>query len=120
MPRLNHKVSFREQIRAKHQFSLDVLCRLLVPVSYRNTIQATNPFLEVNHHLLEPVKTINPQTSRTVNGVKLKKWELHASDSDEDGIMQAVEAFFINANLWISHTSKHGRYYEGPQVECPF
>jgi len=92
LPRLNHKVTLSEQIRAGNQFSLDVLCRLMVPSSYRDTMQATKPFLAVNSHILEPVKTKNHRTGRTVNGATLKNCDLN--DSDLSVQAPAAEALF--------------------------
>jgi len=92
LPRLNNTVTLREQIRAGNQFSLDVLCRVMVPSSYRDTMQATKPFLAVNRHLLTSVKTKNPRTGRTVNGATLKNCD--PNDSDTSVEATAAEALF--------------------------
>ena len=85
MPRSNRAVSLSSQLSSDHYFSLDVLCRFLVPWSYRNTMHATNPFMDTNARTLEHATVINPATGRKVNGAKLtmdalKLWESLGAD----------------------------------------
>lgn len=62
----------------KRQFSLDYLCRLIVPNGYRNTMQASNIFMVANEHLLEECDAVSPVSGRTVNGARLKGDRSHA------------------------------------------
>ena len=71
MPRINRAVSLSTMLASGVRFGLDILCRFLVPWPYRNTMHATNPFLDTNAHLLERAYTVNPATGRRVNGVRL-------------------------------------------------
>ena len=80
MPRSNRAVSLSSLLSSGPYFSLDVLCRFLVPWSYRNTMHATNPFMDANSHLLERAKVINPATGRRVNGAKLTSCALELWD----------------------------------------
>jgi hypothetical protein len=64
--------SLAGRIKAGATFSLDVLCRSLVPSGYRNTMQATPQFCEGVLHLLDQTKDINPKTGQHVNAVKIK------------------------------------------------
>ncbi|MBC7477480.1 MAG: hypothetical protein H7317_05210 [Pseudorhodobacter sp.] len=69
MPVSARHTSLAKQISGGRIFSLDVLCRMLVP--YRNTKQASSPFLAANTHLLEVIRVRSPVTGRTVKGVRL-------------------------------------------------
>ena len=71
MPRINRAVSLSTMLASGVRFGLDILCRFLVPWPYRNTMHATNPFVDANAHLLERAYTVNPATGRRVNGVRL-------------------------------------------------
>lgn len=69
MPRSNRAVTFPNLVAATGWFSLDVLCRVLTP--RRNTMQATDPFMAANAHLLQRVRCVNPRAGTTVNGAQL-------------------------------------------------
>jgi hypothetical protein len=58
------------------EHGLDALCRTIVSIPYRNTMHATNPFMEANQHLLMPVMALNPRTGREVNGAQLTSFAL--------------------------------------------
>jgi len=65
-------VTLAEQIEAGARFSVDVICRLLVPWNYRNQVQVTSDFLDVNDHLLHVVKNYqDPETGEIVPAVRL-------------------------------------------------
>jgi hypothetical protein len=70
MPRLHRKEGLSAQLNGGRAASLDVLCRMLVPWSYRNTMQATDLFMSSNAHLLQRVKTMSPNR-REVQGARL-------------------------------------------------
>lgn len=71
LPRLHTIDPLSKLIHKKYQLSLEFLCRTLVPNGYRNTMQATEPFLKANAHILQPVSVANPGTGRAVQGVHL-------------------------------------------------
>lgn len=71
LPRLNAKQTLASCIAKEKQFSLDYLCRNLVPNGYRNRMQATPAFMTVNRHILAEEMVPNPQTGRIVNGARL-------------------------------------------------
>ena len=83
IPQGHQKLSLRELVATRGPFSLDVLCRILVPPQYRNTMQATKPFLSVNSHLVNRAieKVTNPKgprdDGRRVYGVELTKLGRH-------------------------------------------
>lgn len=80
LPRLNEKASLQSQLQKNRIFSLDVLCRFLLPPAARNTMQATNVFMTINHQHLERKSATNPNTGRTVNGAKLGETALRQWD----------------------------------------
>jgi len=85
MPRSNRAVSLSSLLSSNLHFGLDVLCRLQVPWSYRNTMHATNPFMDANARTLEHATVINPATGRSVNGAKLTSYALELWESlDEE------------------------------------
>ena len=53
------------------QFSLEYLSRVLVPSSYRNTMQVTNPFMVANNHLFSHTISRSPYANRNVNSAQL-------------------------------------------------
>lgn len=71
LPRLHSKDPLSKIINKGHQLSLEYLCRMLVPSGYRNTMQATDSFLEANAHIMQPVSVINPVSGRSVQGAQL-------------------------------------------------
>lgn len=53
LPRLNAKQSLSDCLEKGYEFSLDYLCRILVPNGFRNTMQASDQFMELNSHILQ-------------------------------------------------------------------
>lgn len=74
MPRLASRDVLQAQLSKNRVFSLDVLCRMLLPASSRNTMQASEEMMRANEELLEPCDTVNSVTGRTVAGVKLSSF----------------------------------------------
>ncbi|WP_025135475.1 hypothetical protein [Achromobacter sp. DH1f] len=94
MPISNAAVGLAEQMTRGRIFSLDVLCRLLVP--YRNTMQATREFRTSNAHLLVEYSARHGTTGRHVNHVRLsdegqKLWA-SLSSKDRDDIDALIAA----------------------------
>lgn len=89
IPRLNAKEPISHFIQNGTQFSLEYLCRNLVPNGYRNTMQASNEFMQANADFLEEVQTLNPRTGRSVNGARLR-----VEIIDHAGCLPEVEALF--------------------------
>lgn len=90
LPRLHTHDSLATLIGKGHQFSLEYLCRLLVPSGYKNTMQATDEFLEVNYHILRPIEQIeNPISHRQVKGARLLPETANTAHANPD-----VEALF--------------------------
>lgn len=56
---------------AKRKFSLDYLCRILVPNGFRNGMQATGDFMRINAHLVTAHQCMSPVSGRLVNGARL-------------------------------------------------
>jgi len=88
MPRLNEKAPLQSQLQKNRIFSLDVLCRFLLPPAARDTMQASDMFMTINHQHLERKSTINPNTGRTVNGAKLtesalRQWDALSQDEKD-------------------------------------
>lgn len=69
MPRSARKETLQSQIAGQRQFSLDVLCRMLVPC--RDTMQASQAFMLANPGVLDVCDATNSVSGRTVEGVKL-------------------------------------------------
>ena len=70
IPRLNSINNIATYIGGK-EFSVEYLCRMLVPNGYRNVMQATTPFMVANAHLLTACQVTNPLTGNLVNGARL-------------------------------------------------
>lgn len=83
LPRLHTIDSLDRIIHKGHQLSLEYLCRVLVPNGYRNTMQATEPFLQANAHIVQPISLRNPVSGRPVKGVEL------VPPSDIDAVFEA-------------------------------
>ncbi len=70
-------IKLAEQISEGHRFSLDVVCRLMVPWNFRNSPQATDEFIKLNQHLIQPVVDYkDPETGEIVAAVKLTEQSL--------------------------------------------
>jgi hypothetical protein len=91
MPILVATESLAKRVGMGVRFSLDVMCRLLVNPSYRNTAQAMSDMVTANAHLLEEVKTINPLHDTKVNGVRLT--ERGRELLQDIRVVSALEAF---------------------------
>ncbi len=77
MPICSSAVKLHQQISEGHRFSLDVACRLMVPWNYRNQTQATQEFIELNDHLIEPVSNyFHPETGEPMPAVRLTEKSL--------------------------------------------
>lgn len=73
LPVLQSRCPFSELHDSGAQLSLEYLCRILVPASYRNTAQASNEFFELNRHIVDitPEDIFNPRSGRMVKGAEL-------------------------------------------------
>ena len=72
LARLNSKQNISHfTTNSRRKFSLDYLCRMLVPNGYRNTMQATLDFMTLNAHLLSVCDAVSPISGRLVNGARL-------------------------------------------------
>ncbi|MFW6438133.1 MAG: hypothetical protein ACOCZ7_03875, partial [Armatimonadota bacterium] len=94
MPRCHRRECLSDLLDKHLHFSVDVLCRCLVPGSYRNTMHATGKFMEKNEHLLIPQQAVNLATGRRVKGARLKptaveRWDESAQDERERLLQQA-------------------------------
>ncbi len=92
IPRMNQAVDYDTLLENVPIVCLEVICRLLMQDGYLNTMMATNPFLEVNSHLLVPVRVINPRTGKEVNGVKLTDLAKEKIKTIHDGWMKRAIA----------------------------
>jgi hypothetical protein len=90
MPRMNAEIGLAEMLRKRKVFSLDVLCRVLVP-DYRDTMQTTNVFMDENKHILERCQTRSPVSDRQVNGAKLTDAALAYWDQLEEDERSKLE-----------------------------
>lgn len=93
MPILNRKVGLSALVESTGPFSLEVMCRALVPATYQNTMQVTNRFLRQNQDLIEKLPTkqrmARPEGhSRPVFFAALK----HRRDAADASAMRDVEA----------------------------
>ncbi len=80
MPRSNRAESLDSILGKGLCFGLDALCRCLVEDSYRNTMHATNPFMEANQHLLLHEQAVNPASNRSIKGARLSEHALQVWD----------------------------------------
>ena len=72
MPCFANKTLTRIAIDARHPFSLERLCRMLVPRAYQNTGQALPAFLRANAHILMAgLGVCRPGSRRVLNTVRL-------------------------------------------------
>lgn len=104
MPRSNRAVSLETLVNDDLRFGLDALCRCLVEEPYRNTMHATNPFMEANAHLVTPEQAVNPASGRSVNGARLTNQALElwdrANEDERERVLretrEALQALLIN------------------------
>lgn len=71
MPRLARQVGLQAQLANQNRFSLDVLCRMLLPPSSRDTMQAPRAMMLENEALLTSCEVVNPATGAKVDGARL-------------------------------------------------
>jgi hypothetical protein len=71
VPRLASAVGMQALFDQNYGHGLDALCRKIVRPPYRNTMQATKPFMEANTHILEHAEAKNPITGNMVQGAQL-------------------------------------------------
>ncbi len=64
-----------------HRFSVEVLTRLMVPWSYRDTLQVTEDFVRLNPAVLRPTSLIDPDTGKTIEAARLTDQALDYWDS---------------------------------------
>ncbi|MEX2535043.1 MAG: hypothetical protein WD273_05525 [Trueperaceae bacterium] len=100
MPRHNRAVSFERQLAEGLHYNLDVLCRLLVTPSYRNTMHATNVFLGANPNLVEPGGKVL-HNGRLVNAVRLRRGERSAVAHWEQLTARQQEELEAEARLLV-------------------
>jgi hypothetical protein len=89
--RLHTRDSFNQILaRPCHRESLEYLCRMLVPVPYRNTCQATEPFMAANQHLLRHCQATSPCSGQSVHGAELISHVDLSPTSEEDTEAEAI------------------------------
>lgn len=71
LPRLHSINPLQAVVNNGQQFSLEYLCRILVPNGYKNTMQATNIFMDTNSHIVQRIQVLNPVSGRMVQGAQL-------------------------------------------------
>jgi hypothetical protein len=102
LPILQTHSGFDTLVSKSYQLSLDYLCRLLVPASYRNGTQGSKEFVAANPLLLAPTPSVvNPKTGKLVEGVQLVApyeiisvaiEKLFSAAEDEAGVAPFVQA----------------------------
>lgn len=97
MPRLNAVERLDSQLSKGRVFSVDVLCRMLVPWSYRDTMHATWEFMRANSHLLEACDGQSP-SNRKVNGARLTAQAKSVWAQCAEGERQALIATATSAS----------------------
>ncbi len=70
LPRGMQAIKLRDQLAKGREGGVDVLCRMLLPVRYRNTMQATNPFMRANESWLQRASCVGKK--RLVEGAVLR------------------------------------------------
>ena len=70
MPICRSNQSLSEILESGHRFSLEVICRLIVPWNYRNIEIANEQFIQLNPALFRPVPFTTAQ-GEVVEGVRL-------------------------------------------------
>lgn len=109
MPRLHRHEGLLAQTAGGRAASLDVLCRMLVPWSYRNVMRAADQFMSSNVHLLDRVRTKSP-SGRDVQGARLTTAAIQCwgrlSQQQRDDMEQEMVALF-SADIEVGG-STHG------------
>ncbi|QDQ86148.1 hypothetical protein FMZ60_00020 [Alcaligenaceae bacterium SJ-26] len=96
MPISNSKTSLQEQIKKGKKFSLDVLCRMLVP--HRNTMQASTQFIEKNNQIFIEYSAKNLSTGRTAKHVRLSNYALGLLEKISHDDQYEIDAI-LNADI---------------------
>ena len=91
MPVTESDHSLASLLSEGHRFSLEVICRLMVPWNYRNLAMADSHFLHMNTDLLRPV-SYRTDTGSTVPGVRLADQSL---DMWEEFTFNEQDTFMI-------------------------
>jgi hypothetical protein len=126
IPRMNQAVDYDTLLENVPIVCLEVICRLLMQDGYLNTMMATNPFLEVNSHLLVSVRVINPRTGREVNGVKLTDLAKEKIKTIHDGWMKRAIALLegdsedSQVNTTIQHVEISENKEEQSSGNCSY
>lgn len=94
LPRRNEEAKLAELLNQGYRFSLDVMCRLLVPWPYRNTSQATDEFLLLNHLVVKRADFM--EGDQLVAGARLSEYALDCWDEisllEQDQFLSHAEA----------------------------
>jgi hypothetical protein len=114
LPRMNASQCFQESIEMGLESSLDVMCRMLAPQTFLNTMQATNVFMKKNSKWLIPYSAISP-AGRKVNGAKLTKESAMIFTGLKPRIRKSLEKdakqiFKIKSNTQYNITTHHHRF----------
>lgn len=72
IPRSSRRYPFDAYLDTPLQQSLEYVCRVLVPLPYQSTAQATKKFMLANSHLLEDVMLPGTTNRRRVVGARLR------------------------------------------------
>ena len=97
MPVTESDHSLASLLSEGHRFSLEVICRLMVPWNYRNMAMADTHFLHMNTDLLRPV-SFRTESGSTVPGVRLADQSL---DMWEEFTFNEQDTFMIFAEARI-------------------
>ena len=106
MPRLNAKEILEVTLRKGRAGSLDVLLRMLAPAGFRNTMQATNPFMVANKEWLVGCRATSPKR-KNVQGAKLTKAALDLWNKLGRKMQNALQAdaeALIEADIEVTKT----------------
>lgn len=94
LPRRDEDAKLAELLNQGYRFSADVLCRLLVPWPFRNTAQASDEFLKLNHLVLKPADFM--EGDQIVPGMRLSEYALDTWDEisllEQDQYLSHAEA----------------------------
>ncbi|NVJ59257.1 MAG: hypothetical protein HWE27_02645 [Gammaproteobacteria bacterium] len=71
MPLCRKDIPLHLLLEKQHRFSVEVLARLMVPWSYRNTLQVSDDFIRLNPAVLRPVECKENNCDQFVEGARL-------------------------------------------------
>ncbi|WP_144395228.1 hypothetical protein [Pleionea sediminis] len=74
-------VPLHQLIEQGKRFSLEVLTRIMVPWSYRDTNQVTDDFIRMNPAVLRPSQFIDPESGKAIDAARLTDQALDYWDS---------------------------------------